>query len=94
VDYPFSIAAADFNGDGKLDLVVGSTEILLGNGDGTFPRSFYVGLPHFPHFMNDYGPYTAAGDFNGDSKMDLVFANKCCGTVSVLLGNGDGPSLG
>jgi hypothetical protein len=32
----------------------------------------------------------AAGDFNGDRNLDLVTANYGDGTVSVLLGNGDG----
>jgi len=35
-----SVAVADLNGDGKLDLVVangnGNVGVLLGNGDGTF----------------------------------------------------------
>ena len=40
-DGPTSVAAADFNGDGKLDLAVANSgsnnvTILLGNGDGTF----------------------------------------------------------
>jgi hypothetical protein len=30
------------------------------------------------------------GDFNGDGKLDLATANPTLGTVSVLLGNGDG----
>src|SRR5437867_3141340 len=32
----------------------------------------------------------ALGDFNGDGKPDLAVANWAAGTVSVLLGNGDG----
>ena len=41
--------------------------------------------------------FPAVGDLNGDGKMDLVLANSCSsinscseGSVSVLLGNGDG----
>src|SRR5713226_1817210 len=37
------------------------------------------------------GPYSVAvGDFNGDGHLDLAVANAGSGTVSVLLGNGDG----
>ena len=32
----------------------------------------------------------AVGDFNGDGKLDLAVANQGSGTVSILLGNGDG----
>ena len=32
----------------------------------------------------------ASGDFNGDGRVDLVSANRAAGTVSVVLGNGDG----
>jgi len=84
----YSVAVADFNGDGKPDLVVTNTggytlTILLGNGDGTFqnPVSYATG----------WEPWSVAtGDFNHDGKIDLVVVNSGDKTTSVLLGNGDG----
>jgi hypothetical protein len=90
-----SVAAGDFNADGKLDLVTAnysntsnSASMLLGNGDGTFQtaRSFAAGN----------NPQSAtASDVNGDGKLDLVVTNASStsspdGVVSVLLGHGDG----
>jgi len=80
----YSLAVADFNGDGKQDLAVGDEAgivIFLGNGDGTFQMAStytYGGL--VPASI-------AVADFNGDGNADLVEAN---GTAFVLLGNGDG----
>src|SRR5437773_8160368 len=88
--YPQSIAVADLNGDGKLDLAVANegydsstVSVLLGNGDGTFstPRDFAAG--------NSPGSVVAGG-FNGDDKLDLAVANLASGAFSVLPGNGDG----
>jgi hypothetical protein len=85
---PEAVVTADFNGDGRLDLVVANyssntISVLLGNGDGSFqaPRSYAAGT---------YCRSMAVGDFNSDGKLDLVTANPGSGDVRVLLGNGDG----
>ncbi len=85
---PFSIAVADLNGDGKIDLVVanyqdGDVSVLLANGDGTFQTAV-----NYPAGTNPQS--VAIGDFNGDGKVDLAVANRGDNDVSVLLGNGDG----
>src|SRR5439155_18499410 len=61
--------------------------ILLGNGDGTFQaaHSYVVG---------SYSYSVDVGDFNGDGILDLAVAGldypDYKGTVSILLGRGDG----
>jgi len=102
---PRTMVAADFNGDGKLDLAMVAGQyssyftfllVYLGNGDGTFqnPVTYSSGGPT--------GSAVAAitsGDFNGDGVPDLVVVNNNCppgdfcsapGSVAIMLGNGDG----
>jgi hypothetical protein len=82
-----SLALADFNGDGALDLAVanryyGTTvSLLLGNGDGTFQPRVTYGAGNQP-----YAPVVT--DVNRDGKLDVVVASD--GGMQVLLGNGDG----
>jgi hypothetical protein len=80
---PYTVAVADFNGDGKADLVTGNAgnndaSIFLGNGDGTFTA------PLSPPIGNN--PIGAGvGDFNGDGLPDLAAGNNTAFTVTVTL---------
>src|SRR5579859_3360884 len=100
---PGPIISADFNGDGKVDLAVsnftpsdssstvGSINILLGNGDGTFANA-----PGSPITAGVDPSALAATDFNQDGKTDLAVDNYGqiehfeTQTLSILLGNGNG----
>ena len=64
---------ADFNGDGKSDLVTADSanstaSVLLGNGNGTFQAKQSFGTGSYPVSV-------AVADFNGDGKRDLVTAD-------------------
>ena len=89
----------DVNGDGKLDLIgtaavdcgdenlCANIVIQLGNGDGTFQPPLDYTAPG--------GIFSIiAGDFNGDSRLDLAITWKLNVyyplTTTVLLNNGDG----
>ncbi len=87
---PYSIAAADVNGDGRLDLLTSNYSsstagVLLGNGNGTFGAvtTYSTGTNSNPYSI-------AVADVNGDGRLDLLTANSNSNTAGVLLGNGNG----
>jgi hypothetical protein len=82
----------DFNGDGKLDLVVQTFSLgevvgfstYLGNGDGTFRAPINSTVQYIY-------PAMAAADVNHDGKLDLlVITAHSAASLQVLFGNGDG----
>jgi hypothetical protein len=82
------MAAADFDGDGKLDLVVATNPyqnnrlyILRGLGDGTFSISASYPLGGFSVFL---------GDVNEDGMLDVMATSVSSASVGILLGQGGG----
>jgi hypothetical protein len=75
--------AGDFNGDGKIDLLVsdsnfGQVILFPGNGNGTFGAAI--------DFLTAAGAFgTATADFNGDGGLDLAITNGGAASVSIFL---------
>jgi hypothetical protein len=89
-NYPFfggTHIAVDLNGDGKLDLAgsfQNSAAIMLNKGDGTFQ-------PKVEYPVAGGTQAVAAGDFNGDGRMDVIVTiNSPQISLALLPGNGDG----
>ena len=88
---PMSVAVADVNGDGKLDLISasdgrggGALTILTNNGSNLF------GLNAMLHWGSSGPRSVTVADVNGDGKPDLITANTLDDTLTVLTNNGSG----
>ncbi len=83
------MAAADFNRDGKDDIVVlegGGVEVFISNGDGTF----MTGKTYVAN-LTENGDITV-GDFTGDGFTDVMMptSNLSSGVMALFAGKGDG----
>ncbi|MGE0812353.1 MAG: FG-GAP repeat domain-containing protein [Vicinamibacterales bacterium] len=70
------VKARDLDGDGIVDIVVGTTyqtqsRLFLGTGGGRFREATATQLPHAPLSVGDL----EAGDVDGDGDLDLVLAD-------------------
>jgi hypothetical protein len=87
---PVAVSVADFNSDGKMDLVVlcsaaSAYYFIPGNGDGTFSGSKY---PY--NTLGNLPVAILSRDFNGDGNLDLAVVNSGSNRVSIFLGYGTG----
>jgi FG-GAP-like repeat/RTX calcium-binding nonapeptide repeat (4 copies) len=89
---PSAVALADLSNNGIYDIVVTnkgsySVGVLMGNGNGTFQQEVTYAVGNQPAAL-------AVADLLNDGTLDLVVTNSSfdeeTGTVSVLIGNGDG----
>jgi hypothetical protein len=84
-----SIAVADFNKDNRADIaVIGNknnngtnTVVILTNTGSSFSQHSFAAAIYFSPDFNqpnsDYVEYLAAGDFDGDGRIDLAYVDKC-----------------
>ena len=92
---PWNLVLADFNQDGKLDLVTGNDtgaiSVFVGNGDGSFAAAQRNLLPEDDDGDRGDPDAVAVGDLDRDGNLDI--AGSASTGPFVLKGRGDGTFL-
>ncbi len=85
---PSPSEGADFNNDGKIDLVVTTawdTEVRILTGDGL------GGFTNMDTYFTSNGVRgVVVGDFDGDGWDDMLTTNRLAGDISIFMNDGDG----
>lgn len=86
--FSFSIALADFNFDGQLDMVTANKDannvsVLIASTPGAFSPAVNLSVGALPTCLT-------VGDFNADGAADIVTCNSNSNNISLLAGDGAG----
>jgi hypothetical protein len=88
---PADVAVADFDGDGKQDVVIinnnlGNVSVLPGNGNGTFGTAVSFTTVTSPKAVT-------IADFNGDTKLDMAIISNSSSSMDVHLNSSTGAGV-
>ncbi len=90
------VVAADFNGDGKTDLLMGYSTItdsglmvLPGLGGGLFGAPILSSVPN-GNGLFPVSPSNAVADFDGNGTLDLALADDSTDSIAIYSGDGQG----
>jgi hypothetical protein len=70
--FPNDVAAADFSGDGRLDLAVANQLSNTGSIDPQLPNGRFAGAPVYQALPDQIPLDTASADFDGDGHIDMA----------------------
>ncbi|CAF1157415.1 unnamed protein product [Adineta steineri] len=90
---PYFLAVGDFNNDKRLDIVVANSNT---DNIGMFFGYVNEGFLNAPAYSTGFSSQVtsiAVGDFNNDTRLDVVITNNATNNVKVIFGSGYGTFL-